>query len=116
MLKKSISNHPVITGMERKSEIINLKFDDQAKVIEMELNITHYFNDVNINQLDKKIRLLAANKVVIGEFGDYDYIIGQINNDAPIKTLLDGIVDMRDSDGTINSKMGYGAIETIDEN
>jgi hypothetical protein len=107
MIAKYISNHPVISGMTRQAEIMELKFDEQQKIVNMELNITHYFNEVSIKELDKKIRLIANNSVLIGEIGDYDFIISQIENDAPIKTLLYQIIDMRDTDGTINRKMGY---------
>ena len=111
MLTTNISNHPVITGVTRQAEILEIKFDDVSKNINMELKITHEYEGTEIKDFDKKIRLIANNSVLIGEIGDYDFIIQQVEGDAPIKTLISQIILMRDADGTINQKMGYGVVE-----
>lgn len=113
MLKQSISDHPVITGVKRQVEVLEIKFDDVASKINMELKITHKFNDVEIADLDKKIRLIADNSRTIGETPDYDYIIQQVEADAHINTLISSIINQRDVDGTINQKMGYAPQEEI---
>jgi len=108
MLKQAISNHPVLDNVSREVDILEIKFDENKKEINMELKVTHYSGYNPIIPFNKKIRLIADNKVQIEGKGDYDYLIEAIESNVGIKDLINGIINQRDLDGTINSKMGYG--------
>lgn len=123
MLKININDHPYISGMNRVADVTEISFDTNPKKIYLEMKIKHFYHDINVEKLDTLIELIAKNSVfiVVGKdddgnditMPDYDAIMLFIDQDMPIKTLITNIINLRDADGTINYKCGYGQIPEI---
>lgn len=114
MLRQAISNHPVITDITREVELKEINFDEQKRHMYMEIYVYHYMlkdgKQLEIKKFDTHFKLVADNSKMIDGVHDYNYIIEQVELNAPINTLISNIIGIRDADGTINDKCNYDIV------
>lgn len=93
--------------------MIDLKFDEQRRIIDMELFINHFKDNIPFADLDTNLSLVLDNTKQYpidlegNTIGDYDYFYMQAEAGVPLKSLVESGIAAVDSDGTINSKCNY---------
>ncbi len=111
MLQFNISNHPVITSLTRKVEVTELNYDKSKTQIMIEIRVDHFQGEVEIGDFKKNFPLIANNSKMVlidgEEVPDFNYLVQAIQSDVPIKSLIGGIIEQRDLDGTINAHCKY---------
>ncbi len=112
MFNITISNHPTFSEITRKVEIYDLKFDEINKSISIDLKVKHFIDETFIGDLDRTVSLFINNSATFlvaegNPVGDYDYFVGMAEAGAPLKSLIEAGVSVRDTDGIINSKCNY---------